>query len=325
MGVRCRIAVLLAFALGLAACSSGGSGAKSATSASTQGANGYSAQTASFDLAVNSPQAFLIGLIGPAQESVAYGSVEISFSFSGPAKQPLPTPRAGPTATARFVPVPGQSFDPSTAGPQLVAPSVARGVYRTDPMTFDAAGYWEATARFTVGGRKVAASSAFEVLATHQVPFVGEPAPRTVQALAGDAGVPAVAIDSRAQDGAAIPDPELHSVTIASALDAKRPLMVVVSTPTYCTSRFCGPITESVAKLAAKYRDRMDFVHLEIWADFTNQRLNPWVKDWIVPRDGGDGREPWVFVIDRSGIITHRFDNLASDADLEGAAQDVMR
>lgn len=292
---------------------------------SARGANGYSAQTASFDLAANSPQSFLLGLIGPAEESVAYGSVEISFSYSGPPKQPLPTPRAGPTTTARFMPVPGQSVDPATASPQLVAPSVSRGVYRTDPITFDAAGYWEATARFTIGGRKVAASSAFEVVAAHQVPFVGDPAPRTVQALDGDPGVPVIAIDSRAQDGAPIPDPELHSVTIASALDAKRPLMVVVSTPTYCTSRFCGPITEAVSRLAAKYRNRMDFVHLEIWADFTNKSLNPWVKDWIVPRDGGDGREPWVFVIDRSGIITQRFDNLASDADLEAAAQDAMR
>jgi len=44
--------------------------------------------------------------------------------------------------------------------------------------------------------------------------------------------------------------------------------MVVVSTPTYCQSRFCGPITDSVSALAQRYGDRMAFVHLEVWKNF---------------------------------------------------------
>lgn len=309
------LAALTAIAVTVAACSASG----------TIGTTGHqlSAETASFDLAVNSAQPFLIGLIGPEQESVAYGTIQLTFTYSGPVNRPLPTARTGPTATAHFVAVPAQSVDLTTPGPKLVEPSVARGVYQTDPMTFDAAGYWEASTRVRVNGRQMNASAAFEVLEQHQVPFVGDAAPRTVQALAGDPTIPANAIDSRAQDGTPIPDPELHNTTIAAALDAHRPLMVVIATPTYCTSRFCGPITDAVARLAARYGDRMAFVHLEIWADFTNHQLNPWVNDWIVPRDGTDGREPWVFVINRDGIITHRFDNLVNDAELDTAAQQV--
>lgn len=318
---RGAVAAITAIVL-LAACSSGGDG-QSKSSAS--GGDQLSAETASFDVAANSPQSFRIGLIGPEQESVAYGSIRVSFVFDGPKGHPLAKPRPGPTATAHFVAVPGMHVDPGTPGPQLVEPSVARGVYKTDPMTFDTPGYWEANAELTIDGKQRTTSSAFEVLDHHQLPFVGDPAPRTNQALAGDPAVPAVAIDSRAQDGAAVPDPELHDSTIAAALDAHRPLMVVIATPTYCTSRFCGPVTDAVGRLAARYRDRMTFVHLEIWADFANGKLNPWVNDWIIPRDGGDGREPWVFVVDRDGIITHRFDNLANDDELEAAAQDVLR
>ena len=318
---RRHAATLIAAMLVLAACGSG----NEQSTPSRSDANELSAETASFDLAANSAQAFLIGLIGPEQESVAYGTIRIHFVYDGPNGHPLAKPRPGPTATAHFVSVPGMHVDPATPGPKLVEPSVARGVYKTDPMTFDAAGYWEANAEFTIDGEKRTASSAFEVLDHHQLPYVGDPAPRTTQALAGDPAVPAVAIDSRAQDDAHVPDPELHDTTVAAALDAHRPLMVVVATPTYCTSRFCGPVTDAVGRLTARFGDRMTFVHLEIWADFANGKLNPWVNDWIIPRDGGDGREPWVFVVGRDGIITHRFDNLANDDELEAAAKDVLR
>lgn len=318
--MRVRVAVLAALTL-VAACG-GGDNASSAKHDAT--VSEMSAETASFDLAANSPQPYSIGLIGPEQESVAYGTIHIEFVFDGPNGQPLAHPRTGPTATASFFPIAGLTIDPNTPGPKLVEPSVARGVYKTEPMTFDTAGFWEANARFTIDGKTRTANAAFEVLDHHQLPFIGDRAPRTTQSLAGEPGVRPVTIDSRAQDGDPIPDPELHDTTIAAALDAHRPLMVVVATPTYCTSRFCGPITDSVARLAPRYRDRMAFVHLEIWDDFSNGKLNPWVNDWIVPRNGEDGREPWVFVVNRDGRIVDRIDNLASDRELADAAEKVI-
>lgn len=318
---RARLGVIIATSVVLAAC--GGSGGGKADSSSPADV-AMSAETASYDLAANSSQRYSIGLIGPEQESVAYGTIRIDFVFDGPKGHPLARPRPGPTETAAFFPIAGLTVDPNTPGPKLVEPSVARGVYKTEPMTFDSAGFWEANARFTIDGKTRTANAAFEVLDHHQLPYIGDPAPRTTQPLAGTSGVRAVAIDSRAQDGEPIPDPELHDTTIAAALDAHRPLMVVVATPTYCTSRFCGPITDSVARLAARYRDRMAFVHLEIWDDFSNGKLNPWVNDWIVPRNGEDGREPWVFVINRDGIIVDRIDNLSSDRELADDVQKVI-
>ena len=318
-----RVVAALALFSTLAAC--GGSGSSDRSDGSKATASDLSAETASFDLAANSPQRYSIGLIGPDQESIAYGTIRIDFVFDGPKGRPLAQPRKGPTTTATFFGIAGQPVDPATPGPQLVQPSVARGVYKTEPMTFDAAGFWEATARLAIDGKARTATAAFEVLDHHQLPYVGDPAPRTAQPLAGDTTVPAIAIDSRAQDNEPIPDPQLHDTTIAAALDAHRPLMVVVATPTYCTSRFCGPVTDAVAKLADRYRDRMTFVHLEIWADFSNGKLNPWVHDWIIPRNGDDGREPWVFVVNRDGKITDRIDNLANDAELAAAAERVMQ
>lgn len=316
---RRHLSVLVALAVGLAACAGGRSTVTKTT------ADEFSAEAASFDLAANTAQRYSIGLIAPNEESVAYGSIRLDFVFDGPKQRPLARPRRGLTAEARFVPVAGETDAAGVSGPRLVQPSVARGVYKTEPITFDAAGFWEATARFTIDGVSRSATAAFEVLEQHQVPFVGDPAPPTVQPLGGDPAVPAVMIDSRAQDGAAIPDPALHDTTIAAALGARRPLMVVVATPTFCTSRFCGPTTDAVARLAQRDGDRMTFVHLELWADFANGTLNWWVKDWIVPRNGDDTREPWVFVVNRAGVITDRFDNLASDAELAEAAARALR
>ncbi|MBA2280043.1 MAG: hypothetical protein H0W25_02270 [Acidimicrobiia bacterium] len=154
------------------------------------------------------------------------------------------------------------------------------------------------------------------------MPAIRDPAPRTTNALPGDPATPSVVIDLRAQGDELIPDPELHATTIAAALDQHRPVTVVISTPTYCTSRFCGPVTDTVSGLAGRYADRMDFVHLEVWGDFENQQVNPAAAGWIERGDGGN--EPWVFVVDADGIISHRFDNVANQAALDAAIEELL-
>ena len=99
--------------------------------------------------------------------------------------------------------------------------------------------------------------------------------------------------------------------------------MVVVSTPTYCQSRFCGPITDHVAALARRSDGRMDFVHLEIWEDFEQNAMNEAAAAWIAPTPDTDVREPWVFVVDAGGRITARFGNVATEAELESAMEEV--
>ena len=109
--------------------------------------------------------------------------------------------------------------------------------------------------------------------------------------------------------------------SIDAALDAKKPTVVVVSTPVYCVSQFCGPITDSVAKLADTYKDKVAFVHLEVWKDFEKQQVNPSAQEWITPKDGGDTKEPWVFLVGADGNVTQRFDNVVSDAELEASVK----
>lgn len=295
----------------------------SGDSGQTEGGSAPAALPANFDLAAGSPQPFLLGLISADQESIAYGTVDLTFEFVGPTDDPLPEPRPGPSASASFQAVSGEQIDPGTPGPKAVPPSMARGVYATAPLSFPDAGFWNVTTRLSLGQGPVTVTAVFEVFEDHKVPAVGSAAPRTANPLAGDDAVAPSAIDSRAMDGEPIPDPELHDVSVADALDAGRPLVVVVSTPTYCTSLFCGPITDTVSGLAERYADRMEFVHLEVWADYEVQDLNPAAAEWI-QQDDGEGNEPWTFVVDGEGTITHRFDNFANEDVLERAIEETL-
>ncbi len=312
------------FAVGLALVASSCSGAGSPPDPGS--ADSLVAAVASYDIVVDRPSRFIVGVYTADQTRLlAYGTVSFTFTFLGDGSETSPSPgeTIGPVK-AKFLPIPGQDVDPDAPGPRLVAGSEATGVYGASDVGFDRAGFWEVAIDAEIDGRAQHTTGAFEVLAKSDLPAVGDQAPRTIQALAGDPDVDPKAIDSRAGPDRPIPDPELHDITIADAIAARRPIMVVVSTPTFCVSRFCGPITDSVHELFLQYGDRMEFIHLEVWQDFEANALNPAAAEWIAPTPETDGGEPWVFVIDADGAIVQRFDNVATDADLLAAVEALL-
>jgi len=295
-------------------------------SASTGDTSPVAPSTASYDLVVGRTGRFLLGLFSSDKSQlVAYGQVSLRFSYLGPTGHPLPKPIQGPSATAGYDPIPGQHLNLATPGPRLVDPSDATGVYRATDITFDRAGIWQVAATVPLKpGGTTTVTSPFEVLASSKIPNVGDQAPATVNPLPGD-GTPAKAIDSRASDTIPIHDPELHRTTVAAALAAHRPTIVVISTPTYCISRFCGPVTDRASTLAKTLGDKATFIHLEVWQDFDKSQLNPAAAQWIKPTGTEDAAEPWTFVIDRTGRITHRFDNVAGEDELQAAVDQVTQ
>src|SRR5205085_308009 len=101
--------------------------------------------------------------------------------------------------------------------------------------SFDRAGTWQVELSAPVGGRTQRATAAFTVAARHAIAAPGDLALATQNLTVASVDAPKVAVDSRAANGA-IPDPELHRTTIAAALAAHRPVVVVFSTPVYCVS-----------------------------------------------------------------------------------------
>jgi len=90
----------------------------------------------------------------------------------------------------------------------------------------------------------------------------------------------------------------------------------VFSTPVYCVSRFCGPVTDLVAELAAEYGDRADFIHVEIYEDFAAGKVNQAAQDWLSTADG-DLREPWTFLVGADGRIAASWDTVVTRSEIE--------
>lgn len=315
----------------LAACSGGeaspdASGEQSAQESAQQSENsGMSAQVASYDLAATSePQRFMAGLVTADNEGVVGGTVQMEFAYLGEGREDVAEssesePEPGPSAEAEFLPVVNKAPEEVGDQPTVLPPAEGAGVYETE-VALDRPGFWEVTVKADLAGKEpVTATGAFRVFEEHLVPQVGDEAPVTDSLTVADAEegeVDPAAVDSRAGSDGEIPDPQLHDTTIAEAIEQQRPLVAVFSTPVYCVSQFCGPITEAVEDLADEYGDRAAFVHVEVWRDYEDADLNDAFDAWV--NQGSEGREPWVFAVDADGTIAQRWDNVPDMEALEG-------
>lgn len=269
---------------------------------------------ASFDLAAGEDQRFIAGLLTPQRVGIVGGDVEMAFT------PPRGTPDDVVSTTATFLPVPGLEPETDVDGATVMEAADGVGVYEAT-VDFDRPGFWELAVTATVDGQERVGTTTFEVAEEQQIVTVGEPAPRT-ETLTVDSDAPMAAIDSRAGSDGEVPDPELHGITIAEAIEQGRPTVVVFSTPVYCVSRFCGPVTDTVEDLADTYGDRAEFIHVEIWRDFNEGELNPAVEEWILPGEGSGG-EPWVFLIGADGTIAARWDNVLDRDELVSHLDDL--
>jgi hypothetical protein len=117
------------------------------------------------------------------------------------------------------------------------------------------------------------------------------------------------------------PDRALLRYSVADSLAKHVPFVVVFATPKFCTSRTCGPTVEIVDTVRRKLAgDGVRFIHVEVYVDNEPQKgVNRWMKEWKLPS------EPWIFVVDRKGVIRSRFEGSASVDELTAAVRAVSR
>jgi hypothetical protein len=296
-------AFLVGLSLVTAACT--GSDTPTPTPSGSIDTSTFAAQVATTDLAVDRPERVQVGVFSQTQDAgvrlLAFGDVQLSFSYLGTDGSADPQP--GPTATATYLPAPTTAS--AGDGPVLAEPSQARGVYQVEGLRFDRVGIWNAqVAADVIGLGALTLNAPFTVKPSPSLPAPGDEALKT-ENLTLDSKAPPVAIDSRAQDGQPVPDPELHRWTIADAISQHRPALVLFATPVYCTSQMCGPSTEALAELARRYPDRAVYIHVEIWRNHDKSVVNQAAADWLY-RDG-DLTEPWLYLIGANGVIQDRW------------------
>jgi hypothetical protein len=295
---RARVAAVMVAAL-LASCAGDPTSSPSAPATGDPGA--YGAQVASTDHYIDAPQRVQFGVISEdANRGVLLltsGTIDVELT---------PPDGAGGTpvrGTARYVAAPGTQV--TDGPPSLTAPDVGRGVYQIDA-AFDVAGTWTADLSFATSSGTTTVPATLPVHDEPALPAPGQPAIMSRNLTVDSRDTQAV--DSRALDGAPIPDPELHATTIRAAIEQGRPIVALFATPVYCESRFCGPTTDALADMAAAGDPDAAYVHVEIWHDFSAGEVNAAAAEWLLRE--GSLSEPWLYLIDAEGIITDRWSPL---------------
>ena len=314
-----KLRLLACLLLLAAACSSPSVGPKDNTH--------YAAVMASTWHYAGAPQRVELGIFvsdASGRRVVTQGTVDLTFSFLG--SDGSGTPEAGPSATAHYVPVPGTPSD--GRAPTVAAGS--RGVYEAEDVTFDHPGLWQVTLTATIDGADQTLKATFPVSAKSEIPAPGMRALRTENLTVRSKDAPKAAIDSMAEGGSGIPDPELHRWTIADAIAQHRPALVLFGTPAHCESQFCGPEVTELQRLAGRFSDRAVFIHIEIWKDFnaSPQVVNKAAADWLLrklPDGSPEMTEPWLYLIGSDGVIADRWGPLFDTDEVAAALQALPR
>ena len=181
-------------------------------------------------------------------------------------------------------------------------------------------GLWELQiAAKDLDGMPVEAVTAVRVSAKPSTPAIGSAAPRSVTPTADEA--PDLAHITSAFD----PDPEFYQLSIHEALDEPKPLVVLFSTPAFCVSATCGPQLDILGRMKEQYRDRVNFIHVEVFEDphlIEGNRFNarhvPAVDEWGLPT------EPWTFIMDGEGVVRAKFEQFTPPEILEAALEEAL-
>lgn len=194
-----------------------------------------------------------------------------------------------------------------------------RGIY-ISKATFTKAGDWKAEVAATKAGQKTVTLPrvTFQVLAKTTYPSVGQPAvpskTPTMSDVAGD--LSRISTDPRA-------DPSLYGISVADAMAAHKPFVLVFSTPKFCTSAVCGPTLNRVKEARAQFPG-VTVIHVEVVdpkdpIDKATGNIKPVkaVDEWRLPT------EPWVFVVDSQGKVAGAFEGVITQDELVEAVRKV--
>jgi hypothetical protein len=246
------------------------------------------------------------------------GANRFVFSFLD-ASTNLPAASPDRSAAVAFV-APGETA-PGTASPATFVWAIegSRGEYIAHP-TFPAAGAWKAVFVTQVTGKpQEAIGVSFDVLAKGTVIGIGDAAPASKTPTLADVGGDVRQISSDPK-----PDPSFYQVSVDTALARHTPFIVIFATPAFCVSAQCGPTLDHVKAIKASSPSSVAFINVEPYIlKYADGRLQPVLdaSNQLQPTAAtvawGLLTEPWIFAVDRNGVVQGSFEGVATDDELK--------
>lgn len=193
-------------------------------------------------------------------------------------------------------------------------PDAARSLYVSD-VSFPKKGKYAVTALAMLGGKPVSTTT-YEVGVGGKgaaPPNVGDKAPKIDTLTPADVAGDISQLDTRQP-----PAPQLNQVNMADVY-GKKPIALLFATPLLCSSRVCGPVEDVVLQQQAKGAGDVQFIHQEIYNDNqVNKGFRKQVGAYNLPS------EPWLFLIDRNGVVRERFEGAFSAGELQRALAKIQ-
>jgi hypothetical protein len=123
------------------------------------------------------------------------------------------------------------------------------------------------------------------------------------------------------------PPDHMHYVSLDDALKNGKPTVVSFATPLLCTSRMCGPVVDEQLLAFQKVgKDGANFIHVEEFLPGPHlnpplprlENQSPPFKAWHLTT------EPWMFVVDRKGVIRQAFAGPVVASQIEAALRPLL-
>jgi hypothetical protein len=258
--------------------------------------------------------------LGAADSNFTPGTQRFAFALSTKSERYIYAPTAVYVAKSPNSPAQGPYLapdDPMSVLPQYRSkqnqgPGGLSAIYHTQ-LPLPRSGVFDVLALTRVGTKLIGSTGEVAVALSIPIPGPGQKPPDiATDTLASTHGsVPLVTTRS--------PPENMHSVSLNQVL-GKRPVALLFSTPEFCTSRVCGPVTDIMVSLQHEFGNRITFIHQEVYADNNPSKgLRAQMHAFHLET------EPWLFVINRHGVITSRMQGAFGVNEARAALESALR
>jgi hypothetical protein len=258
--------------------------------------------------------------LGAANGTFTPGFRRLAFALTSSSQQFIYAPTAVYIATSPTAPVRGPFLapaDPMTVAPQYrskqnSAPGGLQAIYSTNLPAPQARTYDILSLTRTSKGL-TGATGEIAVAKHWPIPDVGQRPPAIATDTLASAHGKLSLVTTR------VPPDSMHSVSFNQVL-GKKPVLLIFSTPELCHSRICGPVTDVAVQLQHQFGNRIVFIHQEVYANNNpTQGLRPQLKAFHLQT------EPWVFAINRQGVVAARLEGAFGVNELRQAIQAALK
>lgn len=253
------------------------------------------------------------GTFTPGVERVAFGLNSSSGQFIyAPTAIYLSKNPGSPAKGPYLAPADPMSVAPQYRSQQNSGPGGIKAIYAAH-VPIAHAGTFTILALTRTAKGLIGSPGEIAVTASSPIPAVGQKPPDITTDTTATVGGNVSLLTTRR------PPEQMHSVSFSQVL-GKKPVALLFSTPQFCVSRVCGPVTDVAVALQHQFGNKITFIHEEVYAgNQPSKGFRSQMKAFHLRT------EPWLFVINRRGVIVARLEGAFGTTEVTQALKAALR